>query len=1159
MSANGLKPMGTLLLAFLLLAGGLVVFQAGTTQAQGKRIWGYVSDCNAPLTAPAAVTVSLVDAASQSVGDSNPAGSDGFYTFDSPDPGYYLVRFTAQNYFEEETLVFRFDGTVSVQKSLCLDPFPSAKRWYNVTVVEGALRPVVNEAPAFLNTSVSNERVDVSNGRYDPGTMTITLSEAPMVWAYAGSPSYREFVKFKNGTQLETTLVRGLHYNYLDTWTSTLTLLSANVHYALNNSLGYLNVTYRWTETTTNLVHKLIENPVTVTVNGSAFAPYWLDMDTGEFTVNSTFRFGLDVLRVNYSYAVPVSGATVEAWLGAAGGGDLVDSETTDANGVARFQLWVGTFSLQIAHGGNATLNYTLNLATHLTERRYLSDALKILVRVTTIDADPITDGLAGILYSLDANAIVKNGSRIVTGTVNSGSNTVTFRPAPGSYRMVVDADGYTAHVGDHNLAVSQVFNFVLDPSPEERVDAVLRYNNNDWNDLTIYRNLTLREDSAVPGLEQPEVRNAALQIDIGVGDGDGNLTGGELTAYQVQLENAGPRYVTTEGFFTTQSIAFLSEATSYSVAVNRVGTDLYVNTTADYVKKGSTSIKPNLLNYFLNATLEFDTNTSAYVNRTYTFVLVEGYERTTTHLPEVSGFTTVVMDSRLQPSPQTTTFPFNFVAERSENGTARAAVTGPENRFFVTNGSEDGYAAAVAGGFDIVFSANATTVGAGDPRDANYTWAWGDTTTGYGQWTTHNFTGAAARTVVLTVRQPNAQNTTAFTLRLTVDTQKPTAVIQNNVTGAVNESEFIRFTAAASTDATGITGTPGRIVEWHWDFNADGIEDPPGGENVTHAFDDPGTFNATLWVVDWVGHSTYGATNVTLVQQVLDVTPPTVGEWTISRVTPWVPTATEVKEDVRYAFNASSGTADNLDTDAQLNYTWKFSDATTNTTKYGENATYQWTEPGNYKVNLTVKDRAGKVAYREVTQTVIVDDKVHSNLQVISITADPNSLEEGATTTITVTFKHIQGDAADPVVTVTAVRVQGTAATSFEITPSFYDAAGNAAGANISKGETKSVKFTYTVDSEVGSRTIKVTVKGSLEPSLRVGAENSQTVTITVKPAGWKGVVPWLLLGLVVIGIPVGIYVYRKITSGEWELRRRKKEEEDEEEDEGKPRKKRL
>ena len=283
------------------------------------------------------------------------------------------------------------------------------------------------------------------------------------------------------------------------------------------------------------------------------------------------------------------------------------------------------------------------------------------------------------------------------------------------------------------------------------------------------------------------------------------------------------------------------------------------------------------------------------------------------------------------------------------------------------------------------------------------------------------------------------------------------------------------------------------------------------------------------------------------------------MGEWTISRVTPWVPTATEVKEDVRYAFNASSGTADNLDTDAQLNYTWKFSDATTNTTKYGENATYQWTEPGNYKVNLTVKDRAGKVTYREVTQTVIVDDKVHSNLQVISITADPNSLEEGATTTITVTFKHIQGDAADPVVTVTAVRVQGTAATSFEITPSFYDAAGNSAGANISKGETKSVKFTYTVDSEVGSRTIKVTVKGSLEPSLRVGAENSQTVTITVKPAGWKGVVPWLLLGLVVIGIPVGIYVYRKITSGEWELRRRKKEEEDEEEDEGKPKKKRL
>jgi len=55
------RTFGTWLLAFLLLAGGLVLSQAGTTQAEGKRIWGYVSECGKPLVAPD-TTVSLVNA-----------------------------------------------------------------------------------------------------------------------------------------------------------------------------------------------------------------------------------------------------------------------------------------------------------------------------------------------------------------------------------------------------------------------------------------------------------------------------------------------------------------------------------------------------------------------------------------------------------------------------------------------------------------------------------------------------------------------------------------------------------------------------------------------------------------------------------------------------------------------------------------------------------------------------------------------------------------------------------------------------------------------------------------------------------------------------------------------------------------------------------------
>ena len=97
---------------------------------------------------------------------------------------------------------------------------------------------------------------------------------------------------------------------------------------------------------------------------------------------------------------------------------------------------------------------------------------------------------------------------------------------------------------------------------------------------------------------------------------------------------------------------------------------------------------------------------------------------------------------------------------------------------------------------------------------------------------------------------------------------------------------------------------------------------------------------------------------------------------------------------------------------------------------------------------------------------------------------------------------------------------------------------------------------------SDITRRVLKVTVSGDLEPKPWVDAANSQTVTITVNRASWKNwIIPVIFFAFLII-IPVGIYVYRKVSSGEWELRRpasEKDEEEDEEEDEDEPKKKRL
>src|SRR5207249_8423106 len=65
----------------------------------------------------------------------------------------------------------------------------------------------------------------------------------------------------------------------------------------------------------------------------------------------------------------------------------------------------------------------------------------------------------------------------------------------------------------------------ILQPAPQERYNTTVAYVASDWNNLTVWRNITLNADSTLSGLGPTNLRDLRLQIDSTLGNGDGILS----------------------------------------------------------------------------------------------------------------------------------------------------------------------------------------------------------------------------------------------------------------------------------------------------------------------------------------------------------------------------------------------------------------------------------------------------------------------------------------------------------------------------------------------------------------------------------------------------------------------------------------------------------
>ena len=188
-------------------------------------------------------------------------------------------------------------------------------------------------------------------------------------------------------------------------------------------------------------------------------------------------------------------------------------------------------------------------------------------------------------------------------------------------------------------------------------------------------------------------------------------------------------------------------------------------------------------------------------------------------------------------------------------------------------------------------------------------------------------------------------------TMHVPVDNDPPTSMISCSTTAETHDP--ITF------DASNCFDPDGTISFYRWSFG-DGsniIND----KNPTHSYEEPGTYNVSLVVIDNNGSSASSTTQVTVATQQND--PPNAQ----------VNGPYFAKANTFIAFS-STGSND-PDLNDELSFEWSFGNGETSPE---QNPTYKYKNGGNYSVTLTVTDSAG-VSDSSSTYALITQPKEQS------------------------------------------------------------------------------------------------------------------------------------------------------------------------------------
>lgn len=876
----------------------------------------------------------------------------------------------------------------------------------------------------------------------------------------------------------------------------------------------------------------------------------------------------------------PVEGASASAYSTLPGRLEFVTSGTTNRTGVVNLTLWPGAFRVRASHPSHQTNEVTVDVAVVSSVSIPLAVSVELFGRVRdATNGSFLSSGVVAWLY----NAALANTSefKMIRATVKGSLFEFEDpRVDPGGYTIIVDAKGYLAHRGTVTFPGTPADYGNVDLTPAaERYDTTVLFGIQDWNNLTVWRNLTLNADSTLPGLLPADLRNLRLQIDATFGPPNGNVDLSDISAFQSWLEAKGPAYVTTDQLFTTNSMAYNSSA-SFFVSIEGLAPGpptsgpVWINASATYaLKKPPPYIVPGAKTYFLNMTLVADANVTTHQNYTYTFALPRlprTYEHNvTTFSPSgsaiLTGFNRFTVDPTVSGAA---TIDVGMTVSTVATGIVRAAVVAPTGKFHVLNATFTNYSALLAKGTEFTFSAadSSDTTG-GDVGQNNFTWDFkaGAGSTRWNVTTKFTYTVNGTFLVNITMREGDGSNVTHRNITLTVDDTPPNASIRTNRTGGgsangltlrVDEGVPVRFDGGLSTDLAFPPSTRGAILStgYAWDFGEDALRDTDAtGRNVTHPFDKPGSFTVNLTVTDGVGLK---STNATMTVLVNDTTAPVIAFDILDPNADWE-TITSPLEQKTIALDASR-TTDEFDADAKLNFTWAIPGPILvggvqglNRTLYGINVTFAWTEFNqSYAVRLQVNDtghRPGappKQNFANFTRNVQVniDPDLHPDLRIDSGTlkVSPEDPEEGALVTVSVNVTN-KATRTTPQTVASDVRAElsvttGTTTTGVPAEVRWFrgDQELTESDQTIPTGTTVTIVLTARLTG-VGNKTLRVSVCDANEPWTWCTSENRAQRAVNVRQPFWQ---PWAILGAIaglIILVIFGAYTRRKIKAGEW------------------------
>jgi len=728
-----------------------------------------------------------------------------------------------------------------------------------------------------------------------------------------------------------------------------------------------------------------------------------------------------------------------------------------------------------------------------------------------------------------------------ITRVLKSVGGWMSFDAYPGTFTLVVDAAGDSAYVTSVTVTTGPIDLVEIKLTPQtQRTEWVNMTFGADFNSFSLSANTVWSYDDAYPGLFYNDMGSLRAQVDLTMGDGNGNLDAPEIGVFFNKLNNMyTPQYVSTFGLLDVNGTVFANATTVTSFVMDLAPGPVTETDGVNYSYNCQyTSHSPIYVGadiYTADVVARYD---SSSVDYNYTIALVNGYElvdNSSTTQVLVSGYPVVTIDPKLVAAGGQESVAMTF--QKSAKPVAIAAVD--------VVGTAYAYAVKDSGGNItryIVAVNQSVTLTSSESEDPNgnpltYTWDFGDgSPVNVTRETSvvHNYTSAASRIANLTVTDVVGKVDWSD-VSITCDDLAPTPVIQvkdkvvnttdNSI--AINQRENVYFNGTDSLDDAVTAGENPPLgvidhVEFEWgDGNISGpVSWTADDQNKSHAWERSGTYTVVLNVTDVVGHWK----NTTMLVKVNDTEAPH-----ISLVVKNATYGTTLVENKTLVFDAN-GTYDNVNALTDLSFSWDFGDGKwLNLTgaEIGWNVTHNYTRTGQINVRLNVTDKSNNSNVEVRLITVVSGPR--PSMTIDEITYDPGTFTEGKTgyivvnmtnkgsrnaTNIQVSFYIVEADGSQKLIgTSTTVTIDGTEVSVVE------------------PGQTVQVRFAYSPGNK-GTYTIRVNVTSA--DQLRTNSKNGPQ--LTVEQAAWKQIALWGGVAAVIILVPLLLYL-----RGRWSKREKK------------------